>query len=288
MPFVKEEKDKNKKNGNSLQVQKPTLEERAFATHTRSLSGNLTLEAALVLPLFLLIILSFLYFIVILDLQFKIQIKLEEIAREAAGDHYLGEEIPGYAGIRLMSGFASEEMQQLLENSFITDGIQGIKTAGSDFFGEDGIIDYVISYEIRIPFIPDNLISLPMVQRCRFRIWNGEEIKEVGGEESERVYVTETGTVYHLDPGCTHICLSIRGVAWQELETERNEGGGKYKKCSSCEIEVEAGGKVYVTEEGDRWHASLSCSSLKRSVSAIDRADIGSRQLCSRCGEEEE
>ncbi|WP_207647339.1 TadE/TadG family type IV pilus assembly protein [Parasporobacterium paucivorans] len=268
-------------------MQKPTHRERAFLNPKHSAPGNMTLEAALMLPLFLLVILSILYFLVIMDFQLKLQMKLEAIARETARTQYLGEEIPGYAYLKLMGGLSSPENGKWLENSFISGGSSGLGIAQSDFSVKDGVIDYVVNYEIQIPFIPDRIMTLPFVQRCRFRTWTGSSLSAEGEDGQQVVYVTPGGAVYHMDPCCTHINLSIQKRAIYELEELRNAEGGIYTECSLCEEGEVKGETVYVTEEGDRWHYTLSCSGLKRNVIEIDIGDAGDRRLCSRCGKEE-
>ena len=96
------------------------------------------------------------------------------------------------------------------------------------------------------------------------------------------VYVTETGLVYHRDYHCTHLELSIHMVLQSEIESLRNEGGGKYHPCQHCM--KGAGGGVYITDTGDRYHSSLSCSGLKRTIYAVPLSEVAGKGACSRCG----
>lgn len=149
------------------------------------------------------------------------------------------------------------------------------------------MIDLVLTYQIRSPAA---LIRLPgyfFLQRARVRAWTGRDTggdgAGAGSAGADCVYVTETGSVYHEDPNCTHLKLKIRQVNKADLETLRNSGGGKYHDCEKCGGAA-AGGMVYITEDGNRCHSSLSCSGLKRGVRQVPREELGTMRACSRCG----
>ena len=95
--------------------------------------------------------------------------------------------------------------------------------------------------------------------------------------------VTETGLVYHKDYHCSHLDLSIRMTHLELVEGLRNENGGKYYPCEHC---VKGnGGNIYITNSGDRYHSSLSCSGLKRTIYAIPISEAAGKGACSRCGQ---
>ena len=102
-----------------------------------------------------------------------------------------------------------------------------------------------------------------------------------GKEEDETVYVTETGLVYHKDYHCTYLDLSIRMVQGKEISGLRNESGGRYYACEHCG--GKGGGSAYITDYGDRYHSSLSCSSLKRTVYAVPLSEVIGKGACSKC-----
>ena len=111
---------------------------------------------------------------------------------------------------------------------------------------------------------------------------------QAGGEEKEKepmIYVTENGSVYHKDIGCSYLDLSISHVSKNAAEGLRNHYGEKYSPCETCGKGQEQGGMVYITETGNRYHTLESCSGLKRTVRMEKQSHVsGKMHACSRCG----
>ena len=106
----------------------------------------------------------------------------------------------------------------------------------------------------------------------------------IGEEDDQIVYVTDTGVGYHKNPHCTHLDLSIHVAASSELNSLRNESGGKYHACEKCVHGSSMGGSVYITNQGDRYHNSLTCSGLKRTVYTARISEVPGKRACSKCG----
>lgn len=208
--------------------------------------AGITLEAALVLPLFLFSVITLLYFGVIIQKASTELITYGEMAKEAA-------------------------------------------TAVTAFSEDQKIIDVIWRKGYSFPF---RVIPLPAVNitfRARVRAWSGrdgyvkEEDEEEEKEPEELVYVTETGTVYHRNLQCSYLKLSIRTVLTSSLDSLRNSGGGKYYPCERCGGSVS--GSAYVTTYGDRYHGSLECSTLKRTVNTVPLEEAkNTKRPCSKCG----
>ena len=111
---------------------------------------------------------------------------------------------------------------------------------------------------------------------------NGYVRSGFGQEDEETVYITETGMVYHRDYHCNYLELSIRMVPYSEVNGLRNESQGKYYACEGC-VHGGAAVGVYVTDYGDRYHNSLSCSGLKRTVYAVSLSEAVGKGACSKC-----
>lgn len=139
------------------------------------------------------------------------------------------------------------------------------------------------------------LVPLPdvrMFNTVKVHAWTGKEYAneegQVGSEEKEKepmVYVTENGSVYHKDIGCSYLDLSISHVSKNAAEGLRNHYGEKYSPCETCGKGQDQGGMVYITETGNRYHTLESCSGLKRTVRMEKQSHVsGKMHACSRCG----
>ncbi len=255
--------------------------------------GSMTLEAAFVLPLFLFAMLAILQFAKIETVSIALLAGMQDTAKDmaayayikeigvSAGDSATGELLSG--GISAVYAKNSVEKKANLKSS------DGSISLWKSSFIENEMIDLAVTYEAQNTY---TILPVPKVKaalRTRVRAWtgrdgNGSSIQGEDQEETEKeemVYVTTTGTVYHKDENCTHIKLSIKTVSLEQAKGLRNKSGGKYHACERCGRGAE--GSVYITEYGDRYHSSLGCSGLKRSVVKIPLSQAKDRRACSKC-----
>lgn len=137
---------------------------------------------------------------------------------------------------------------------------------------------------MRIPVPGFSIAPISYKETMRIKAWTGYEAGGFGEEDDQIVYVTDTGVVYHKNPHCTHLDLSIHAAASSELNSLRNENGGKYHACEKCVHGSSMGGSVYITDQGDRYHNSLTCSGLKRTVYTARISEVPGKRACSKCG----
>ncbi len=100
----------------------------------------------------------------------------------------------------------------------------------------------------------------------------------------EMVYVTDTGSVYHKSTACSYLNLSVNSVSGSAVSGLRNEEGERYSACEICSAGQPPAGVVYVTGNGNRYHNLESCSGLKRTVRLVKRSSVENLAACSRCG----
>ena len=248
--------------------------------------GSLTVETAVVLPVFIACMIAVLQLVNVYGSACRIGSILAETGEEMAvcayTEVYKSEESPLPAA--LSAGYVSAKIASKAGN---TDCIRNRNVLLSSFMEEDDKIDLVVTYQVQSP---SGLLRIPGVvflQRCTIRGWVGRDGSgeadsgESESEDTEVCYVTEHGRVYHTDPDCTHIHLSIREVTPEEAKAARNAYGGKYHVCEKCG--GGDGGNVYITSDGNRYHGSLGCSGLKRTVHEVSAQEAASLQPCSKC-----
>lgn len=256
-----------------------------------SLRAALTLEAAIVLPVFLFVMIAALQYCAVMETAVQFGTALTDTGKTMAVAAYLkkyGGDAGQAAEIAVTALSAAYAQSQVVSQTGDTSAVKNINMLQSSFLKEDDMIDLVLSYQIRSPI---GLVSLPgrfFLQRARVRAWTGRIISEEETDENdsatEYVYVTETGSVYHTDPECTYLKLSVHAVDAGELDSLRNNSGAKYYSCELCGGQI-TGGTVYITNEGTRYHSSLSCSGLKRTVRQVALDELGDMRACSKCGQ---
>ena len=248
------------------------------------LRASLTVEAALVLPLFLICMLSVGRLMNVYSYSTRLCCALAQTAEEMGIAAYT-EKFGGEPLIRAGVGLAYAR-SRTLSMTGNRRSVRGESFLLSSLAGGDHEIRLVLTYRPA----GSGLWRLPgmrFIQRASVRKWTGREGSSGGDtaasqeKEEKTVFVTEYGSVYHTDINCTHIKLKIEQVPKGEAAVRRNRYGEKYHTCELCGRY--AGENVYITTDGNRYHSSLQCAGLKRSVKAVDIHEAGELRPCSKC-----
>lgn len=253
--------------------------ERESKAECRHKKGSITIEAAMAVPLFFFAVVCLLYLMEIMAVQTSMRAGLQYAGKEIAGKAYPAAVVrTEQVKTNVINAIGPER----LERSIVEGGGAGINCQDSLASPVTGIGELSVKYKIRIPVPVFQIAVMPYEETMRIKTWTGYEKSGFGAEDDTIVYVTETGLVYHRDYHCTHLDLSIRMAAAEDLHSLRNENGGKYHACERCG--GRGTGQVYITNQGDRYHNSLSCSGLKRTVYAIPVSEAAGKRACSKCG----
>lgn len=263
--------------GNSFPLNLSTKSERTSAFTSR---GSMTVEAALVVPVFFFAMLCFVYLFEIMAVRTEVRGALYCAGKEIGEQCYVS---PILSAASLKSRIVSHMGSKRIEKSLIKDGVQGIHCYKTLVNEKTAVMQLSVEYEIQLP-VP--LFQLPAVtyeERFRLKGWTGE-VKESDEkeEETEVVYITENGTVYHKEMSCTYLEVRVRGIIAHTIGDARNASGGKYYECELCGKGSHYG-ILYVSEYGTRYHTTLSCSKIKRNVYAVPLEDAKGRKGCEKC-----
>lgn len=288
--------------------------------------ASLTVEAAMILPIFIFAIISFIYFMQILQVHNNLQEAITNVGLDSAKYGYVYESYEDYkkelvitdedfyegdtnsqegsvdslveAAISksINSAYFKKSLKDKLDKnkvnvSCIKNGFNGVHTYLSTYMDDDQQVDIILNYWIEMPFALINLNDFQIVQRVKLRGWSGyrppAKFKTVVDEEdldSDIVFITATGKVYHISRDCTHIKLSIEATPYNQIQNLRNKAGGKYIKCYICGSDPIERDTIYITTSGDRYHTIRGCSGLKRTVIEIPRSQVNDKTPCKRCG----
>lgn len=255
----------------------------------RKRKGNagLTIEAAIVLPVIIAMVVCLTQFFVVFSFQTKLAQNMANASKEVSRYRYAYD--IGCEGIE------SVGTGTYLAHQILTDGLrEDAKKAGireldggtmiSSNLYQNEYIDITVAYQVTFSFLPSEIGTLNLANRSYCRTFIGSTINAKELAEKSIVYITETGKVYHLTTQCTYINLSTTLVKYSELVCLRNNNGAKYKACEKCVSGLVNGDdKVYITMEGKKYHVNKSCSGLKRTVKEVKLDSLTGYRLCTKC-----
>ncbi|WP_124068345.1 TadE family protein [Clostridium sp. E02] len=307
MPFFKEVNKKIQIKKVTLQVRIPCIRKKILGKRVLSSvsqirrKGSLTIEAAMVLPLFLFFMVLLMMPMKILNDGRKIQIALERTGEEVSQYVYLYDELE--IGTKLkkkgLGKIPDEFLSTLSEQAVLilvrkrVEGRVGFEHLTSVSFARSSIlrdgetIDLVMDYQVKLPFSILGKRSVPMTARCYRRAWIGNKKRavEASEENEELVYIGKGSTRYHKDRTCHYLYNTIKKISFQELKTVRNLNGGKYKPCSRCgELAGEQNG-VYILPSGEKYHSTKNCSAITAYVKAVPLSKVRHLGACSYCSQ---
>ncbi len=286
-------KQQNKKSNNS----KGNSQAYFFA----SSKGSMTLEAAISMAAFLWIIFMVMNLFQIIAEVNKIHATYDEVVRETVKNQY--------TIYRTKQFLQKEDKKEKSESSPVKEEVENRITGiylqmqlqnelGKDFFelpeikyGSGAIrvmvekelpnqIETTIRYQVKLRGTVGEKLSIPMARKSAVCLWKGKSLKE--NQDSQKVYMTEEGTVFHNSLQCSSLKLSIKSIEKSAISFQRNEKGGKYYPCRFCLKGDTA--QYYITEDGDRYHGTLSCSRLKRTIRTLLRSQVKGIPECKKCG----
>lgn len=241
--------------------------------------GSLTVEAALILPIFIFAALSILYVNKMILYAEKVQWALARTGREVSAEYAATQNQAVVNQVYLMA-----RMKQ-----YVNDDRLQVSMLNSRFDEKTDEIDLVADYSLQIPFPVINSRRFYFTWRYHTRGFTGVDTRMEKGEDEECiVYITKTGKVYHKNLDCSYLKLSISQVKFGDIEYLRSEGGGKYYACEGCcgAMHFTEDHDVYICNYGNRFHCIRSCKKIKRSIQEIKLSQAGGRLPCSKCGKE--
>lgn len=250
--------------------------------------ASLTVEAAFELPVFFLVIVIVLQFAAVLRYSASFQDDMTQCAEEMAVAAYKEEYGDASSIIRAALSDAYAHSRVLSDNPG-RNQIRNAQFLGSSYMKEDDRIRLVLSYQVKPKF---SLIKIPwtfFIQKAVVRGWTGRSGSTVSGGEAikedphQRVYITDHGHVFHTDPDCKHLKLTIRETNREHLKAERNSSGSRYKPCAYCISHGKSTGPVYITPYGECFHTCLDCPGLTRTTHEIERGECMDMCECEDC-----
>lgn len=270
----------------------------------------MTVEAALVLPIFLFAMLSIAFMIEVVRLQIHVGCAAGQVSKELAGYGYtylkikdklsdgkqqlqdkgtegkwkINNELISIPGLFLAQNkikeFAGEDY---LNKSMIVNGANGLSLLGSDILEDGQWVNLKVSYEVQLPFSIIPNFKIKVTQYASSHAWVGNVNIDNSNEDSEIVYMTEHGRKYHVSKNCKYLNIKVHSVSEGEIDRCRNKNGGKYYPCHRCM--GASAGCYFITDYGTSYHTKKNCTAISRNIIEKKLSDVkGVVDCCKGCG----
>ncbi len=249
-----------------------------MVTNTKTLPcirvrASITVEAAMILPIFLL------FFILFLGL-FRVELVEMQVNQALS---YTVSKLAMETGVDLLPDvksrmvFIDQLKEQGCKESYLQNGWQGVRlsTVQSDLT----MMRLTATYHINLPISLFGKQFVEVTQSAVARRWTGYA-KEMY-QNDRWVYVTPYGIAYHKSPSCRYLDLSIWATRRGGISTMRNQDGEKYHPCDICVNG--ANETLYITDYGNVYHESLGCRNLKRTLYRVMLSEVKGRSPCQKC-----
>lgn len=254
--------------------------------------ASMTVESAIVVPLFIFCMLDLLFGIQVMETSSRITAALHQTGSEICSYAYAAEHVTGDAPSGLVStvyaiGSVTSQLGSTVQNrGGILGGRAGIIYTGSSILEDNGIVRlnarYTLKFPVKLGFIRPFILGTSMYGHAWVG-YDGIGTLNTLTDEDPIVYITPTGTVYHRDYDCRYLHPSVTSVAASAVSSLRSSDGSIYYPCEIC-----GGGSmignVFITGSGNRFHSDLFCPGIKRNIIAIHLSEVGGRSPCSICG----
>lgn len=250
--------------------------------------ASLTVETALVLPIFMFAFISLLYFGAVIQYTNCVEEAIHQTVRDMAVKEYAikslsSVDISGKAsGVVISETYVRSKVNEYMSSVGMNPG--KISYLRSNI-GNGDIIDVIAEESIDLPYSFLGIGTFHILERGRVHAWTGYDANvrnEDNNLDEEIVYITSKGSVYHKNRGCSHLKVVPKSISASDVEKTRNSGGAKYYPCEYCGKKKNSD-IYYITDFGNRYHSSINCGALTRDVEAIPISKAGSRRPCKDC-----
>lgn len=254
--------------------------------------GSASVEASIILPLFLFAFWAVFCLVGCVRTKGIVYEGLHETAMSMAEYSYMEAQIADGVGFAqnqsvLKNGISILEAgtrlkkyidDETLVDRYVKSGMSGLHVIQAELKDDDHIYLRVV-YRLGVDVPVFGRMYIDCDEKIRQRAYLGYDKDSDDDSDGTYVYVAENGSVYHSSRSCYHIKLTI-------IQTSQAELDSRYKNLSACHLCARYGnrGNIYVTAQGDRYHYSLECSGLKRTVRRVRKDECTGLAACSECG----
>lgn len=241
--------------------------------------GVATIEACLILPVFLFFMLGMVNIANVFFVESRIHQSLAEAAISTAQYEYKERKLfqkNNQNQSMTNKLFLHQKFNQYLNNDIrvqylVDQGEKGIYLTIKEDIENPKVFIVKARYKVKfsLPFIGSfHKTYIDTIKQKYFIGFSKEE------NSDEYVFVTPYESVYHTKRSCTHLNLEIVKV----------KGKGNKRPCRFCGKNYGKKGQIYITKSSNVYHCNKNCSGLKRSVTRVKLKQVKGLKRCERCG----
>ncbi|MGN0465652.1 MAG: hypothetical protein ACI4F9_04790 [Lachnospiraceae bacterium] len=241
----------------------------------------------MIVPLFFIVLMGFALWIQVFMVEAEVQKGVTETGKYMARQIYKYEKlqdkaewIKKFSNIMIKNKWKDYVDINFLNKSCLVNGVDGISFQNSKYDENSDSIKINAKYKLQIslPFI--GIYEVSTTAKTEQKAFTGYH-----NTSGEYVYVAKSGTVFHTNRKCPHIALSIVKV----YDTQKYiSGKGGYIACERCTKRYgEPSSYFYITTYGQKYHTSLQCSGLKRTIQKIKLGEVKGLGKCLKCQQQE-
>lgn len=274
----------------------------------KKVAASMTVEAALVLPLFLIFFLNIGSIMEILRFHSKMETALWEVGRETCiygtaltgvtgqylkarkdeGKGSAGQLLETMGNLALSYTYVKGRVEEYLGEAYIDGapirgGRNGLQYVGGSVWNDEDVVEMVVTYVAEPKWLLPGFRRFLMENHYYGRLWTGYALGET---DNVLYYLAENPQVFHRDGNCSHLKLNPELTRRERLGTAVNSGGSHYRACSIC-AKGEMPEEIWISPEGDCYHFLRECPGLKRTIRAVTWKEAEKYRPCSRCGDKE-
>ncbi len=268
-----------------------------------SLRASLTLETALVFPLFLFacVLLSFPFRM--MDTHRKMQATVESICKTVAQyaytadaisaglkddtgsvtdkeDDSIPEELKGSLTGMGIGAYAARQAQSNANDPYVSD----VYFFTSKYRAGDDMVTIELTYNYNLPFSVFGISAVRQKVSASRRAWIGQKPKSSKDDPNDpTVYVGAHSTRYHVSNTCHYLYNDLTAVSISDVDSKRNQSGGKYYACSRC-MKSGSYATVYIMPSGTSYHSGKDCSAIIAHTQTKKLSEVEHLGKCSHCG----
>lgn len=269
--------------------------------YASSKKGSYTIEAAVIMPLFITLMVFGMFIFRVLQVQSGVQQSIDAASRtmavtlgnvankgESDKDVDTSEQDSTISGelseaallIATLSDAAVEIAKRDVPLEFVDGGALGFNFLNSSV--EGNYVDIQVDYQMTFPVGLLGKYSFDVTQRARCRKWVGYD-KAENTTDSQYVFITDKGERYHMSYNCTYLNPSVHRLPQEKLESARNKSGAVYYQCQRCKGKSTKG-FVFVTDYGTAFHGDINCTEIKHNIKKVKYDEVkDSMAPCSKC-----